>query len=851
MGDALRRTIRSFVLLVAILTITPGAASQVDDTGGSETEPPPVEAPPREWATLDVTVAVQDNLTDDLGLESQLPVTVTNNGNIPAAGVVAVVEGGRMLAGKPVEVGDIPPGTTVNLDLPFDILGRSTFPVPFAVRLSAKNISQPSVTTVEQTFSGLTTDDYLPVLLDADLLLEQRYDRYDGGFARPQPLLWLESREKLVAAPLVVDLSPLLTGDPPKDLILSVLRYADEDKLPEPLEAKYDPDLLLLTFTPPGDGRYLIEWSRPLPKTDADEDTPARAITVTEPELPQGWTPTYHAPLVSEFNGSVSFSYPILTPPGPAGLQPNLGLSYSSANGNGLIGRLQADEVGFGWTNTALIDVTQSLKTCNGDDICETPVDLDGNPGGGTYNQYTLSFNGAGHELVHSAGKAGNGLSGRYYAQGNPGLYVELCKAPFSAYCAFSGTNINTQSDVFWRIKSADNTTYRLGFTTNSEQELRFPAQASSVDNKALRWRVDTVTNRFGSVMTYTYLEDTYSGWVHPEYFHAPSSYPTTITYGGYTVNFGYQWVPNSAYRDQGYGYVVSWHTRYLSDILVSWPGQQIRRYALGYDWQRYGTDNDTGDPPIPNQSTWCADFDWVLDFNDPGNPDDNIKYTPDKLPMLVAIHEFGSTDTAKSSQADTTFSYSFLGTGEYDHANAPAHVRYCSPYMTSVETIYGPADPNTPTTAYVWRATQQSYQAAGSYPNTSVLSRWANLVEKETTYSGFAADAPDQNVWFRYTTPDMQGNEDTFQGFITVDRCRDAACTGAWAAKETLTFLTQPYHDVDAALTGRLSIRNVYKAGGALMARTENTWAMLDEDGVPGEDPSLAAVLTQSIQRD
>ncbi|MEZ4539719.1 MAG: hypothetical protein R3C43_07010 [Chloroflexota bacterium] len=77
----------------------------------------------------------------------------------------------------------------------------------------------------------------------------------------------------------------------------------------------------------------------------------------------------------------------------------------------------------------------------------------------------------------------------------------------------------------------------------------------------------------------------------------------------------------------------------------------------------------------------------------------------------------------------------------------------------------------------------------AGSLP-FSVTKRFANLVERETIYSGFAADAATQNVYFRYTTPNMQGDDDTFQGFNSVDRCRDAACsTGSWISKETLTF--------------------------------------------------------------
>lgn len=279
-----------FLCLSLLLVIVPSAASQDDGA-----EPPHIEAPPREWATLDVTAQVKDSLTDDIGRETVIPVTITNNGNIAATGVVAAVEGGSALAGKPVEVGDLPPGVAISVDLPFDILGRSAYPIPFSIRVMAENISYPTIVGVEQSFAGLNPDDYVVTALDADVLLEQSYDRYDGGFERPQPLLWFESRDKAADSLLTVDLKPLLLGEPPEDLVTGVLYYPDEKELPIPVEAKYDPATLSLTFASLGEGRYLIEWSRPAPKDDSADEAGLEgieAVTVTEPELPQGWTPS-------------------------------------------------------------------------------------------------------------------------------------------------------------------------------------------------------------------------------------------------------------------------------------------------------------------------------------------------------------------------------------------------------------------------------------------------------------------------------------------------------------------------------------------------------------------------------
>lgn len=170
-----------FLCLVFVLVLAAPAASQDDDTA----EEPFAEAPPREWATLDVTVDAGDSLSADMGQQATLPITITNNGNIPAAGVVAVVEGGRMLAGTSIKVGDVKPGGSVAVALPIAILGRSAAPLPFSVRVSADNVAPPTTVPVERTFVGLSAGDYLEAAADADLLLEQTYDRYDGGFARP------------------------------------------------------------------------------------------------------------------------------------------------------------------------------------------------------------------------------------------------------------------------------------------------------------------------------------------------------------------------------------------------------------------------------------------------------------------------------------------------------------------------------------------------------------------------------------------------------------------------------------------------------------------------------------------
>ena len=852
-----------FLCLLLLVAAAPAASQDGEEL------PPYEAAPPREAAVLAVTVSPRPDLSADLGEPATVPAVVTNTGNIAALGVVVSAEDAGLLEGTPVNVGDLAPGAQVALELPVVVVGRSAFPLPFAARATAANVEYPAIATAEQTFAPPDSSLYLPGLNRTRVLLEYRRERYDADNPVGRTLLWVElSNPNLHDRPSHINLRRLLHGSVPADLTLRVLYYPTELSTPQELPVTYNPAGTRLDLVLPGPGRYLIEWVKG-EAVSANEVAPP-AAAATEPDLPQGWTPSYHAPLVSEFTGSVTLQYPILTPPGAAGLQPNLGLSYSSANGNGMMGRLQADETGFGWTNNALIDVTQALDVCQ-TNVCEgLRGDKDGNPQtNDPYNQYTLSFGGVGYELIHAGGKAFNGEPGRYYAQGNAGLYVELCKAPLSEYCQHLSDvrgMTYTTSNVVWRITGADGTTYRLGGTANSEQGLivrepeedEGPPPQPNARNKALRWRVDTVVDRFGNIMEYKYIEEDFADWIHPEYLHAEASYLDAITYDAYTIDFIHNQLPYGAYREQGYGHSISYQTHYLGQVKVMTGTQQIRHYSLGYDYQRYGVDNDTDHPPQDTtyafQSPWCAAYNHVLDFKNGTNKDDNVAYAPNKLPLLLTIHEGGRDGSAKSMNTpDTTFRYVYLGTGQYDHAAADPHVRYCFPYLDTVETLYGPVG-DTPTTEYAWRdensanAPTQSY---GGLLRASYLGRYVNTVEREMINSGFALDAPAIEKYYTYSSPNFQGDDDTFQGFITVNRCEGAVCSGAWTRKTTLHFLANLYYLDTAALTGRTDYQEVRAHPDSLMARTEYAWGMLDADGVNGMDPTRVAVLTQQIERD
>lgn len=834
------RTLCLLFLLLVLLVLTIGTASSQDSIPA---ETPLAESSSLEWASLEVTANPSAAVSETTGEKFGLPIEITNNGTVPAVNVITSLDSSRAISAEPMPLGDIAPGQTLSTTLAVDVRGRSATPTTAFLRVTADNVSLPSVVNVRQAFADLKGDSYVGNTDGVTIHLEQQYDSYDQGQTDVNPILLAEVlRDNISDRVRQISLQRLLKGQIPSNLSILVSYYPDRQSRPQQVPVRFDPAQLTLALQPPGKGFYLVEWTTaPAPAagmedgTLSSEEASAATAAPTEPDLPRGWTPTFNRPVVSDFTGSVTYQYPLLVPPGPAGIQPNLALTYNSAQVNGLIGRLQAGDPGFGWTVTALIDITQALETCD-DNVCKVEADQDGNPNTyDPYNQYTLSFNGVGYELIHASGKASNGNPGAYVARGHAGLYIELCKAPFSVYCNFSvSAGYNTQSDVFWRIKSPDNTTYRLGYNIDSEQEIRPGHEESHVANRALQWRVDEVKDRFGNVMTYQYVEDYYQGYVHPEYMHTPANYLDTILYDVYKIKFDHLWLPQGVYR--GYDYAVSWNTKYLDQITISSGAQQLRRYDLLHDFPRYGHNNAPG-TGIPNQSQWCKDFNYVLNNNGTSDPDDDVRYDPDNAPLLLGIREYGSNNTSRAGWNDAEFSYQFLGTGEVDLPDIAPNIRYCFPHLDKIKTLYGPipSPTSTPVVAYTYRAAQQSYQTPASYPSMSqgsVVNRWVNVVEKEVTNAGFTADAPALDVFLEYGGPNLQGDEDTFQGFTGVNRCYEAACNGAYLRKETLTFLAHPFAGGSAMLTGRMTQSNTYKTGNVLMARTDDTWGLLNAIG-------------------
>jgi Salmonella virulence plasmid 65kDa B protein len=188
---------------------------------------------------------------------------------------------------------------------------------------------------------------------------------------------------------------------------------------------------------------------------------------------------------VSE-SGAATYTIPIQVPPGVAGMQPQLALSYNSQAGNGLLG--------VGWNLSGLSGITR----------CPRTMAQDGVRGGVNYNnddRFCLD----GQRLILVAGS--------HY--GAPGSEYRTERESFSRI-TFDGATFKVQGKA--------GVTNEYGGTPDS----RIEAQGKS----AVRvWAINKMTDVTGNYMTYTYDEDNTNGDFRLR----------QINYDNNQVLFGYQ----------------------------------------------------------------------------------------------------------------------------------------------------------------------------------------------------------------------------------------------------------------------------------------------------------------------
>ena len=200
------------------------------------------------------------------------------------------------------------------------------------------------------------------------------------------------------------------------------------------------------------------------------------------------------------FSGAANYSYPIWTPPGPAGLQPSLSLAYNSQNVDGATAaQTQASWVGMGWSlDTGFIE--RNMRS-----LSSPYTDKD---------TFSLFVNGVSSTIIKDT-------SGVYH---------------------FADENfwkVSFASDQ-WTVRDKEGTIYRFGSPT-SHAEYKWVDPNLGVQTDTWHWPLIEIENKFGQKLTYSYtyeIQDFDGCGANTDYERAV--YPDTIEYSNhhYRVKF-------------------------------------------------------------------------------------------------------------------------------------------------------------------------------------------------------------------------------------------------------------------------------------------------------------------------
>src|SRR3989338_6065233 len=171
------------------------------------------------------------------------------------------------------------------------------------------------------------------------------------------------------------------------------------------------------------------------------------------------------------FTGRATTAIPIVVPPGRKGVQPSVGLAYSSSGRNGWLG--------VGWT----LDVGAIERSSK-----------NGVPQYDATDTFTFQFQGVSSDLVRIP-------DGTYRAK-DEGLFLKF------VYHGVSG----------WEVWDKSGTRYLFGQTVASQVES---------SGQAFRWALDQVLDPKGNTLTIIYTKD--QGQLYPSHINYTGHEPTSL----------------------------------------------------------------------------------------------------------------------------------------------------------------------------------------------------------------------------------------------------------------------------------------------------------------------------------
>jgi len=236
-------------------------------------------------------------------------------------------------------------------------------------------------------------------------------------------------------------------------------------------------------------------------------------------------------------SGSATYSIPIATAAGTAGVAPQISLNYTSQGGNGLVGK--------GWNIGGLSGITRCRQTLQQDGVAK-PITWS------SEDRFCLD----GQRLVVTS-------------SGNYGKVGSTYKTETDSFAKVTAHGGNAGHPDYFSVERKDGSTSYYGFTADSQQK-------AGSSNNVLTWALNEFNDSVGNAIKYVYSNDSNGQRIDQILF----------AYGGSGSSQAYLDFDYEAREDDISGYVGGYQfqtTQRLTTVKSYNNGILIRSYSLAY----------------------------------------------------------------------------------------------------------------------------------------------------------------------------------------------------------------------------------------------------------------------------
>ncbi|WP_202844157.1 toxin TcdB middle/N-terminal domain-containing protein [Luteimonas saliphila] len=320
-------------------------------------------------------------------------------------------------------------------------------------------------------------------------------------------------------------------------------------------------------------------------------------VPVTAPDVESDKVSAIAAEFRVDESGAATYSIPIYTVPGTAGVAPKLSLNYSSQGGYGPLGK--------GWSIGGLSSITRCRATREAGDFISGGAPTDGNPqpiNFSTSDKYCLD----GQRLIPAQTLSCTPPAG-WSAQE---LHTEV--QSFQRVCLYQQSGAN--GPAFFTVDRKDGSTSWYGDRDNNTTANRpdgyVETNAAGHTSKAFVWAQTRLQDSTGNYIDYLYHENPGTPAASVEHLLKEVRFTGKTVLAGQTgtalapyakVLFNYAWRPE-AKRAVGYAsgatFVQRWQLANIQSCTTAADGQcttasQARFYELGYGTSASGSNLD------------------------------------------------------------------------------------------------------------------------------------------------------------------------------------------------------------------------------------------------------------------